>query len=642
MAFTTRHSLALALGVTALMVAPALAEPGPGEVEVRDSDGRLVGGRLGGADALQAAEARIHAGSLRRADDSQVWSIVAGRGIYGDFVVREPNLTIASAPGAAVRISGTGSKANTSGNCIRIVRGGVRVQRMTCVSPKGTGILVTPPKGEGGTALESVAITGARGNGITVKGGTSTIITRPVVVGAKADGIRLQDLEPGSHSISGGRIDRNGDDGIDLVRGAVDVAIRGVAVRDNRSAGVEADHATNARLQVDAAVILGNATDGLILANGSGLTVSGAQISGNGRFGVNLGRGSGIALEDVKLSGTNRRADVRFSDAARTGGSYRDLDLLGTRLSLPGEPRDVLLSAVSVAARSRLAAPPEGLAAVGRYVSVADARGSENSSVTLNFPVAALELGDRRPSGTTIWEHDSANPGGWQALAGAPALADGSVEVTLADGTIASGSDSRAAIYAPLGTRNDPPAIAAVFPRAKSVVRGRELLVAGLAADDGPITRKSWRLVVDGKPRGGARLVGREVRYKVRLKPGAHTARLVVTDDAGQKAASEWRFRVVNVRPTIRRRAALPRPNSFKLSRGRVVVSVPVSDDQSLRQRQVQMFVNGRRVAAKIRRSGRLRAVVRLPQGQHRVVVVARDRDGARHKQSWRFRTVRP
>ena len=390
-------------------------------------------------------------------------------------------------------------------------------------------------------------------------------------------------------------------------------------------------------------MIVGNATDGVILAKGSGLALRGSQVSGNGRFGVNLGSGSGFALEDLRLTGTNRRADLRFSDAARTGGSYADLDLLGTRLTLKGEPRDVLLSAVSVAARSRLAAPPDGLAAVGRFVSVADARGSENSIVTLNFPLTAAELGDRRPSGTTIWEHDpGANPGAWQALAGAPALSDGSVEVTLADSTIASGSDARAAVYAPLGTRNDPPAIAAVYPRAKSVVRGRDLLVAGLAADDGPITRRSWRLVVDGKARGGARQVGDEVRYRVRLKPGAHRARLTVTDDAGQSAATEWRFRVRNVRPTIRRRAAQPRPNSFKLSRGRVIISVPVSDDQSLRARQVQMFVNGSRVAAKLRRNGRLRAVVRLPQGLHRVVVVARDRDGARAKQAWRFRTVRP
>lgn len=643
MALTTRRSLALALGFGALMAAPALAEPGPGEVEVRDADGRLVGGRIGGADALQKAEARVRAGALKRADDSRIWSIIAGRGTYGDVVVREPNLTITSAPGAAVRISGTGPTANTAGNCIRITRGGVRVQRLTCVSPTGTGILVTPRTGEGGTALESVAVTGAGANGITIKGGTSTTITRPVIVRAADDGIRLQDLEPGSHTVSGGRVDRSGDDGIDLVRRAVDVTLRAVSVRDNTGAGIEADHSGNARLSVDAALVLGNGSDGLILANGTGLTVSGAQISGNGRFGVNLGGGTEITLENLRLSDTNRRADVRFSDAARSGGSYRDLDLLGTRLSLPGEPRDVLLSAVSVADRSRLAAPPEGLAAVGRYVAIADARGSENSSVTLNFPVTAAELGDRRPSGTTIWEHDpGANPGAWQALAGAPALADGSVQVTLADGTIASGSDSRAAIYAPLGTRNDPPAIAAVFPRAKSVVRGRDLLVAGLAADDGPITHRSWRLVVDGKARGGARQVGREVRYRVRLKPGPHTARLVVTDDAGQRASNEWRFRVVNVRPTIRRRAALPRPNSFKLSRGRVIVSVPVSDDQSLRARQVQIFVNGRRVAAKMRPNGRLRAVVRLPQGKHRVVVVVRDRDGARHKQGWSFRTVRP
>lgn len=643
MALPTRQTLAIALGLSALMTAPALAEPGPGEVEVRDGDGRLVGGRIGGADAIQAAEARVHAGALRRRDDARVWSIVAGRGTYGDFVVREPNLTITSAPGARARISGAGPTANTPGNCLRIVRGGVRVQRMTCVSPAGSGVVVSPRAGEGGSALESLVVTGAGGSGIVVRGGTSTTITRPVVVRAKDDGVRFQDLEPGSHTVSGGRIDRSGDDGVDLLRAAVDVAVRGVAVRDNAGAGIEADHGANARLLVDSAVILGNASDGVILANGTGLAVDGAQISGNGRFGVNLGGGAEISLANLRLSGANRRADLRFSDAARSGGSYRDLDLLGTRLSLPGEPRDVLLSAVSVAARSRLAAPPEGLASVGRFVSVADAGGSENSSVTLNFPVTAAELGDRRPSGTTIWEHDpGANPGAWQALAGAPALADGSVQVTLADSTIASGSDSRAAIYAPLGTRNDPPAIAAVYPRARSVVRGRDLLVAGLAVDDGPITSRSWRLVVDGKTRGGARQVGNEVRYRVRLRPGVHRARLVVTDDAGQTAVNEWRFRVRNVRPTIRRRAALPRPNSFKLSRGRVIVSVPVSDDQSLRPRQVQMFVNGRRTAAKLRPNGRLRAVVRLPQGLHRVVVVVRDRDGARHKQGWRFRTVRP
>ena len=197
MALTTRHSLALALGLGALICAPAVAAPGPGEVEVRDADGRLVGGRIGGPDALQAAEKRIHAGSLKRANDSQVWSIVAGRGVYGDVVVREPNLTIASAPGAAVRISGAGGAANTSGSCVHIVRGGVRVQRLTCASPAGTGIVVAPRKGEGGTVLESLRIIGAKGTGISARGGTSTTITRPVVARAAGDGIRLQDLEPG-------------------------------------------------------------------------------------------------------------------------------------------------------------------------------------------------------------------------------------------------------------------------------------------------------------------------------------------------------------------------------------------------------------------------------------------------------------
>ncbi|MDH3227964.1 MAG: hypothetical protein OEM67_12880, partial [Thermoleophilia bacterium] len=75
--------------------------------------------------------------------------------------------------------------------------------------------------------------------------------------------------------------------------------------------------------------------------------------------------------------------------------------------------------------------------------------------------------------------------------------------------------------------------------------------------------------------------------------------------------------------------------------RGRVTISVPVSDDAPLVTRRTRMLVNGTRVSAKLRR-GRLRAVVDLPQGKHRVRVIVRDKDGLPARRSWTFRTVRP
>src|SRR5207237_10927347 len=96
--------------------AVARADPAAGQVEVRDATGALVGDRVSGPDAIQAAMARISSGPLARTDPAAPWSVVVGAGTYGDFAVTQPLISIRPAAGAAVTIDGTGGTDDSGGS----------------------------------------------------------------------------------------------------------------------------------------------------------------------------------------------------------------------------------------------------------------------------------------------------------------------------------------------------------------------------------------------------------------------------------------------------------------------------------------------------------------------------------------------
>jgi hypothetical protein len=65
----------------------ASAAPPPGTVEVLDDRGALVGGRLGGPDAVQNAELRVRSGTLQLRFVTRRWPSVMRARAYGPFAV---------------------------------------------------------------------------------------------------------------------------------------------------------------------------------------------------------------------------------------------------------------------------------------------------------------------------------------------------------------------------------------------------------------------------------------------------------------------------------------------------------------------------------------------------------------------------
>lgn len=631
--------LGLSAAALALTAATAVAEPGPGAVEVRDDRGTLIGDRLRGDDAIQAAVARVES---QRTVNSRRWSVIAGAGTYGDVAISTPNLVLRAAQNVRAGIRGTGGSNGTGGGCIDVRAGKVLIANLDCASPPGVGVEIAPPATAIGVVLQGVGVSGSGGEGILVRSGKRVQLLAVSVSGAGGAGVRFEGLRgPGPYEMRAGAVRGGRASGI-VVTNSANVGIAAVTVAGNADDGISIVHPQNSAVVVDSAVIQANGRNGMVISQGSGNAVLRSQFSGNGGSGVVLGAGAGLRIEGNGFDGTNRADDVRFSTAARTGGSYVDLNLLGTRINALGEPNGVAVAAATAAQRLQLAAPPAGLSGLNRVVRVRDLDADPGSGITLRFGFSPTELAGLRPSGLTVYEHDRAgNPAVWEALPTAPLAANGALDVTLTDPVIASGSDDRFAFYAPFGPFNAAPQVASVYPNPGVVNRGRKLVIGAAVADDGPLTRRSFRLVVDGRNRGGAVYRAGIVRYRLTLRPGLHGVVLRVRDDAGQETTQSWRFRVRNAKPTVDLRRALPRPGSFRLSRGPVAISIPVRDDQTLQRRRVRMLVDGQAVTARLR-DGRLRARPVLEQGRHRVVVVVRDRDGARTLRTWTFRSVRP
>jgi hypothetical protein len=446
---------------------------------------------------------------------------------------------------------------------------------------------------------------------------------------------------PGPWTVQGGQIADSGDDGVDLADDAQRVRISGVGIDANRGNGVESDDAGSADLIVDGARLTRNGGDGALLGGGgTALRVTNTVASANGRYGVELGRGSGMGLAGDTFDGANRQGDLAFSPDARLAGAYGGLGFGGTALDLPGEPRGVVLKAAQT---FRLSPLPTGLVSFNRFVGVRDAGGSSTSVVTLRFAVTPAELGAIRSSALAVYEDDRpGNRGAWQPVPGTRLLPTGQVELTLTDRQIASGSDSRFATYGPLAPPNLAPVISAVYPAPNARVRGRTQLVSAAVGDDEALSTGRFALYLDGRRRGGVRLRGGDVIFRVGgLRPGLHRAALLVVDQSNLRTVKGWSFTVLNRRPSVIRSRALPRPGSFVLTRGAVRLRVPVRDDQRVARALTRLRVDGRLVRPRIA-GGRLTANLRLRQGRHTVVVRVSDRDGATTTRRWAFRTVRP
>jgi hypothetical protein len=645
---TPSRRILLACGA-ALALVPAAsalaADPPAGRVEVRNEAGAPVGAAIGGPDALSTALERIHSSSLARTDDSRPWSIVVGAGTYGDVVIDEPNLTIQPSAAAAVVISTSVGTDHTGGECVDVRRGNVTLQGLVCRTPKDRGVDVELPQAEGGVVLRGLGIDRPKTDGISVRSGTSVLIQDTVVSGAGRDGIVLAKLTgTGPYAIVGGRVARNGDDGIDLADDAQHVRISGVTLDRNKGNGVESDDAGSVDLVLDASTLSRNGVDGVLLGGGgTGLAVTNSVVTANGRFGIDLGRASGLRIVGDKLDGTNKSGDLAFSGDPRSGGTYGSLAFLDTSLDLPGEPLGVILRATSQAERLRLSALPTGINAFNRYVDVRDAGKAPGSVVTLRFGLSPAELAGARLSALAVYEDDRPGNGRkWQAIPGTRMATPGQIDLTLTDGVIASGSDSRFATYGPLAPPNTAPVIAAVYPAPNTRVVGRQLLVAARVGDDDPLGPGGFALTIDGRRRGGVSYRSGSVVFRVpRLSLGLHEARLLVVDDSGLRTAQSWTFSVANRRPTVTRRRALPRPGAFVLSHRWVRIRVPVRDDQPLVRRLVRLRVDGRLVSGRLVR-GRLVARLPLRAGRHRITVSVRDRDGAIGARGWAFRVVRP
>jgi hypothetical protein len=517
------------------------------------------------------------------------------------------------------------------------------IEGIGCRNVTGIGFQIAAPAGATGIALRGVTASRAGGDGIAVGPVADLSITGAEVLSAGGDGIRLTGLTgPGPYEIRSGLVRGSGDDGIDLVRDVRGLVVGGMTLDANRDNGVESDHAGSIGLGVESSVLSRNRGSGVVLSGGSGHRVVTSQITGNIGNGANIGRGSGIRLEGDRFDGTNRLGDLRFSANTRTGGIYRGLSFFDTLMTLPGEPNGVVVSSATPAQRARVSPLPAGFSTLGRFVRVRDTGGTIGSAVGLAFNLTAADLNQRRLSQIGVFEDDPAgNARTWQVVPNATLSPGRVLSVTLTDGQIASGNDNRFAVYAPLAPGDSPPGISSVVPRPSAVVRGRNVTLVARVRDDEGLTRRSFRLVIDGKARGGARFRNGVVRYRLHLGVGSHKVVLKATDRRGQLRVREWRFRVRNGAPAITLGKARPRPGRFVLTSGRVVLSVPVRDDQPLRPRQVTMRVDGRRVGARLR-NGLLAGELVLAQGRHRVTVVVRDRNGARVAKSWSFRTVRP
>lgn len=471
------------------------------------------------------------------------------------------------------------------------------------------------------------------------------VIENPNVTGAGAgaDGIRLQGLTgAGPYRIQGGVARANSGDGIDI-EGAERVQITGIALDGNSENGLEVDGAANFDVTVDGITARGNVRAGALLSGGGNrISLVNSTFTGNRGAGVTLAQLAGPTIAALRFDGTNAGGDLRFTTDPRTGGSYTNLAFIDTPLTLPNEPRGVIVSSATAAHRRGLSRLPARTTALDRFVRVRDT-GAGTSVVRLRFLLSAADLVRGRQSGIRVFEDDPpGNRRRWQVVPGSRIDATGFAEARLTDGRIASGSDGRFAVYAPLAPVNTAPQVLGVFPPNGGTYIGRNVVVSALVRDDSPLGTGSFRLDVDGRRRGGIELRNSSPVWPfVRLPVGTHTARVQVVDAGGRSAERSWSFTIVNFTPQVKRLLSRPRPKAVVRTRGFVRLSILLRDDERITLARTRVRVDGRRVQVRLR-GKRLVARIPLGYGRHRIQVIYTDLDGAQVRRGWTFRTVRP
>jgi Right handed beta helix region len=643
---TTARAAGLAglLVVAGALAAPARAGPGPpdpspGTVSVLDQAGAPVGGPLTGPDAIENAIRRIHDGPLARPDDAAQWSVVIGGGTYGDVAIDEPDLSVRPAAGASVVITGPGATADTAGGCIDVFRGGVVIEGIDCRAPSAFGIQVSAAPGRGGVILRGVSVERPGTTGIAVVLADAVTIEGATVSDAGTDGIRLSALAgPGPYLVTDSRVRGSGDDGIDVAAAAHGVTIQRTVAAGNGGNGIEADDGPVA-LSVTGAALTGNAGDGIRLGGGEGVALSDSIATGNGGAGLDLLGGSGYTVTGDRFDGTNRQGDLRFSADVRASGVYGDLTLGHADLTLPGEPRSVVLAAPAASQLSSGSPVPVGLAAVAGFVRMRATPPASDSRATLRFLVDPARLAAFRPAALGVYQDVRRGARvGWLPVPGSRTDPAGAIEAAIGQARIGGASPTRFATYAPLGVRIGTPLLGSLVPAPGATVHGRLLTIRARVAGGGRLTSRSLTLWIDGRRRGGVRLRGGRVSARLpRLTLGRHVARLRVMGTGGLAALREWTFQVGNGRPVIVVARARPGPGSSVASGGPVRFSIPARDDEPVRRRRVRLLVDGRPVRVEVS-GGRVSGVAQLGPGIHRLDLTVRDRNGAAARAAWSFR----
>ncbi|MBU6363045.1 MAG: hypothetical protein KGQ95_02375 [Acidobacteria bacterium] len=420
------------LAIPALLIAavPAALGVAPGAVEVRDENGAAVA-TFTGADAVQDAVASV---VTSRAPESRPWSVVAGAGTYGDVAVKTPNLQIGPDAGAAVVISGIGTRDDTGGGCIDITRGGVAVTGLTCSAPSRTGVNVTLRNSEGGVALASLAIDRPGVDGISVTGGKGLTITSPVITSPARDGIRLTALTSRQPvAITGGSVTGAGRDGLRLADDVRALTASGLTVTGAKAYGIASDDAGNSDVSLTGVTVTGSGKDGVLLSGGTlRATLASSTVTGSTGAGVRLGDASGLRITDIPVDGSNGDGDLVFDSDIRTGGTYEGLRAPDGTFSIGSEPLAVRISGVSPARAAVAGGGPARYSRTGAALLVGATARVSNRRVVLRYP-----------GGRAVYRKAGA---AWTALPGSKRVR-GQLQVALGSSLLGTASTA----YAPYG-----------------------------------------------------------------------------------------------------------------------------------------------------------------------------------------------
>ena len=402
----------------------AAASPSPGTVEVRDDLGNLIGSATG-TDAVRDALALV---TTTRVGDTVPWAISIGAGTYGDFAIAQRNLTVAGDSATGVIVSGMGLTDDTVGGCVRITRGNVTLDGITCRASTKTGIASAPPNGEGGIVVRNVTVDAAGADAISAIGGTGIVIQDVVITNPKRSGIRLASLTAsGPYAVVGGSVTGAAANGLELADDVTKLAVTGLAISGSKGAGVLSNDAGNSGLTLQGVTVGGGAKDGISFGgDGLRLAVRDSVITGNGGAGIRLADGTGFAVSGVTLDGSNGGGDLLFTADDRTGGSYSGLQA-GGGFSLLGDPYAVRISA----ARAGLPASAGGRARSGAALAIA---------ATANTPKRRMVV--RFDAGGTVWR----GAGKWAKVKTSRRIRGGAQALL---GTSYLGTAS--ALYAPFG-----------------------------------------------------------------------------------------------------------------------------------------------------------------------------------------------